>query len=135
MNLEKFLKKENTFAVVGATTNKDKWGWKVFKNLKENSLEVYPVNPKYSEIDSDKCYSNLSEIPEKIDVAVTIVKPKVTEKIVKECKELGITKIWMQPGSESEKAVNYCKNNNIEVVHDVCMIRDVSLEEKTEKNE
>ncbi len=128
MSLKNFLNKENSFAVVGATKNKEKWGWKVFKNLKKSKLEVYPVNPKYSEIDGKKCYSAIQDIPEKPDVIITIVPPEVTEKIVKECNGLGINKVWMQPGSESEKAINYCKENNIEVVHDVCMVRNINLD-------
>jgi predicted CoA-binding protein len=51
----------------------------------------------------------------------TVVPPAVTEKIVVECKELGIARVWMQPGSESEKAINFCAENNIKVVHDMCV--------------
>jgi predicted CoA-binding protein len=55
---------------------------------------------------------------------ITIVPPKVTEKTVEQCKILGIGKIWMQPGSESEKAIELCKKNNIELVHGLCIIVD-----------
>jgi predicted CoA-binding protein len=56
------------------------------------------------------------------DVVDTVVPPTVTEAIVKECKELGIARVWMQPGSESEKALNFCAENNIKVVHDMCVM-------------
>ncbi|MDH5439134.1 MAG: CoA-binding protein [Candidatus Bathyarchaeota archaeon] len=35
---------------------------------------------------------------------------------------LGITKVWMQPGSESEKAIEYCEANGIDVVYGVCIM-------------
>ena len=57
-----------------------------------------------------------------MDVVDTVVPPHITEQIVKECKELGITKVWMQPGSESEKAIIFCKDNGIEVVYDDCIM-------------
>ena len=51
-----------------------------------------------------------------------VVPPEVTEDIVKQCKKLNIKKIWMQPGSESKKAIDYCKKNNIELLNGVCIL-------------
>jgi len=73
-------------------------------------------------VEGDKCYHSLSEIPLKVDVVDTVVPPHITEQIVKECKEIGINKVWMQPGSESEKAIIFCKDNGIEVVYDNCIM-------------
>ena len=70
----------------------------------------------------DKCYYTLSEIPIKVSVVNTVVPPFVTEQIVKECKELGIDKVWMQPGSESEKAIAFCKENGIDVIYENCIM-------------
>jgi len=48
--------------------------------------------------------------------------PKITAQLVKTCKKLGITKVWMQPGSESETAIKFCEENSIDVVHGVCVM-------------
>jgi len=117
-----FLKKENVFAVVGVSSNPAKYGHQVYKDLKEAGYVVYAVNPNIDEVLGERCYHSLSELPEKPDVVDTVVPPTVTEKIVKECKELGIEKVWMQPGSESEQAIRFCEGNNIKVVHDVCVM-------------
>ncbi len=122
--MKSFLDKGNVVAVVGATINKEKFGYKVYKVVKKAGFKVYPVNPKYQEVDGDRCYASLKEVPEKPDVVITIVPPKVTEEIVRQCKELGIGKVWMQPGSESEKAISYCHKNGIEVVHHACFVVD-----------
>ena len=106
---KEFLDRGNKIAVVGATVNKEKFGYKVYKAVKGLGFTVYPVNPKYEEIDGDKCYSSLKDLPEKPDVVITVVPPRVTEKIVRQCKELGIKRVWMQPGSESEEAISYCE--------------------------
>jgi predicted CoA-binding protein len=116
------LKKQNVFAVVGVSKNPVKYGHQVYKDLKEAGYVVYAVNPNIDEVLGDRCYHSLSELPEKPDVVDTIVPPAVTEQIVVECKELGIARVWMQPGSESEKAINFCVENNIKVVHDVCVM-------------
>jgi len=83
---------------------------------------VYAVNPNIDEVLGDRCYHSLSELPEMPDVVDTVVPPAVTEGIVKECKELGIARVWMQPGSESKKAINFCVENDIKVVHDMCVM-------------
>ena len=123
-----FLNKNNTIAFIGATIQKDKWGYKKYKEIKESGFEVYPINPKYDNVDGDKCYPNLKSLidflHEKPDFVITIVPPKVTEKVVEQCKIFEIDKIWMQPGSESEKAIKFCKENGIIVVHGICIVVD-----------
>jgi len=113
---------QNTFAIVGATDNPEKYGNQIFKNLKSRGYEVYPVNPKLKELDGVKCYPSLADIPVKVDVVDFVVPPPVTKEILKECKELGLDRIWLQPGSESEAAIAFCDENNLKVVHGVCVM-------------
>ena len=116
------LNKQNVFAVVGVSSNPAKYGHQVYLDLKEAGYVVYAVNPTIDEVLGDRCYHSLSELPEMPDVVDTVVPPAVTEGVVKECKELGIARVWMQPGSESEKAINFCVGKNIKVVHDMCVM-------------
>lgn len=120
--IKKFLEKRNVFAVVGASKNSGKYGHQVYKDLKEVGYEVYPVNSNADEILGEKCYPDIASLPTKPDVVNTVVPPKVTEEVVKACKTLGITKVWMQPGSESEKAIKFCEESGIEVVRGVCVM-------------
>lgn len=123
------MRKENVFAVIGVSINPKKYGHQVYKDLKEAGYTVYPVNSHLDEILGDRCYHSLSELPEIPDVVNIVVPPEVTEKIVAECKALGIERIWMQPGSESEQAIEFCRRNNIKVVHDLCvMVKRMELE-------
>ena len=120
--IKEFLKKQNDFAVIGVSSNPAKYGHQVYKDFKEAGYVVYPVNPNIDTVSGDRCYHSLSELPEKPDVVDTAVPPTVTEKTVEECKELGIERVWMQPGSESEHAIRFCEENSIKVVHDVCVM-------------
>ena len=120
--IKEFLRKENIFAVVGVSSNPAKYGYQVYKDMKEAGYVVYAVNPNIDEVLGDRCYHSLTELPEKPDVVDTVVPLTVTEKIVEECKELGIERIWMPPGSESEHAIRFCEENSIKVVHDVCVM-------------
>jgi len=113
---------QKSFAVVGATDNPEKYGNRIVKNLKGRGYEVYPVNPKLEEVEGLKCYPSIAEIPVRVDVVDFVVPPKATEEILKQCKNLGLDRIWLQPGSESETAIAFCKANNLKVVHSVCVM-------------
>jgi uncharacterized protein len=119
--IQEFLAQKR-FVVVGATDNPQKYGNQIYKTLKRHGYEVYPVNPNLNELEGDKCYSSLAEIPVKVDVVDFVVPPKVTENILKQCKELGLSRIWLQPGSESGTAIAFCQENNLKVVHGICVI-------------
>lgn len=113
---------QKSFATVGATKNAEKYGYQIFKSLKSRGYEVYPVNPRLKELEGVKCYASLDDIPVKVDVVDFVVPPEVTEVILKDCKRLGLDRVWLQPGSESEAAIAYCHENNLKVVHDVCVM-------------
>ncbi|MBN1693288.1 MAG: CoA-binding protein [Dehalococcoidales bacterium] len=113
---------QKKFAVIGATDNPEKYGNQIIKNLKKRGYKIYPVNPRLKEVEGLPCYASLAEIPVKADVVDFVVPPGVTEEILKQCKELGFKRIWLQPGSESEAAISYCNENNMKVVHSVCVM-------------
>jgi predicted CoA-binding protein len=113
---------QKKFAVIGATDNPEKYGNQIVKNLKNRGYEVYPVNPKLKELEGLQCYASVTDVPVKVDVVDFVVPPAVTEEILKQCKDLGLDRIWLQPGSESEKAINYCTENKMKVVHSVCVM-------------
>jgi len=113
---------QKRFAIVGATDNPKKYGHQIFKNLKSRGYEVYPVNPRLKELEGVKCYPSLADIPVRVDVVDFVVPPKVTEITLKECKRLGLNRIWLQPGSESETAIAFCRENDLKLVHDTCVM-------------
>jgi len=120
--LDEFLDKKNVFAVMGVSKNKEKYGNKVYFDLKHAGYTVFPINPNVTEISGDKCYPELMSLPVLPDVVDIVVPPKVTEETVKKCKDLGIKKVWMQPGSESEEAIRFCEENDIKVLYGVCVM-------------
>ncbi len=115
--------KEERYAVVGASRERSKYGNKVLRHLKGEGFDVVAVNPHASEIEGVPCFPNLKKAGE-VDVVVFVVPPKITERILSEAKKLGIRKVWMQPGSESEKSIEFCRENGMECVHGACIIMD-----------
>ena len=116
------LKQFHTFAIVGVSQDKQKYGYEVFEALRNNGYRVYPVNPKYTSIDEQSCYPSLHALPEKPEVVVTATPPAVTEKVAETCAQLSIGTIWMPPGTWTEKSVEICKAHGIQEIHDLCLV-------------
>ena len=115
---------QRVWAVVGASLNPEKYGHQIFRDLRAAGYIVYGVNPGGGEIEGQWLYPSLTGLPERPAVVDIVVPPKVTEEIVRQCAEMGLGRVWMQPGSESEEAIRFCQEKGIKVVHGACaMIR------------
>jgi predicted CoA-binding protein len=115
---------ERVWAVVGASTKPSKYGNQIFRNLLDAGYTVYGVNAGGGEIAGQQLYRSLADLPEEPAVVDTVVPPPITVQIVQQCAELGLTRVWMQPGSESPQAIDLCQELDIKVVHGACaMIR------------
>jgi predicted CoA-binding protein len=108
------------WAVVGASQDRSKYGNRVFRSLRDAGYSVYPVNPKGGEVEGSTAYPSLADLPERPEVIDLVVPPPVTELVVEEARELGLSRVWMQPGAESQAAIEYCHENCIQVVYDAC---------------
>lgn len=124
MNALEMLREKN-WAVIGATIDKDKFGYKIPKILKEKGYTVYLVNPKYDEIEGQKVYKTLKDIPGQVDAIDIIVNPKFAKEYLKEAKELGIKNIFFQPGSYDDELDKFLDDKNFNIVRD-CVYRRLS---------
>jgi hypothetical protein len=119
-----FFSKDNAVAVVGASSDTSKWGRKLYERLKELGFKVYPVNPKENVIGKDKCYPDVQSLPKKPHLVITVTKPEITEKVVQDSIREEIPMLWMQPGSESEKAEVHCRKAGIHHRAHECYVVD-----------
>ena len=111
------------FAVVGASTNREKYGNKVLRVYQQNERKVYPINPRAEEIEGLKAYPDLESLPEPVHGISVITPPMITEAVVEQASKLGIKNIWMQPGAESERAVQIAEDAGLNVIGgDACIL-------------
>lgn len=113
---------QKKIAVVGVSRKKTKFGNAIYKELKLKGYKVFPINPHINVYEKDTCYPDLLSLPEKVDGVVINVPPAQTEKVVREAKEAGINKVWLQQGSQSEAAIKYCEENGIDCVSNECIL-------------
>jgi predicted CoA-binding protein len=113
---------QKTWAVVGASANTQKYGYKVFKRLIEEGYRAYPVNPNCKDIEGALCYSTLRELPETPGAVSVVIPPKAGLGILEEAAELGIKRLWFQPGAESGEIIDKAGDLGLEIVHDYCVL-------------
>jgi predicted CoA-binding protein len=128
--IETFLSAE-TFAVAGASANRDKYGNKVLRALTESGRQVYPLNPKEAEIEGLPAYATLTDLPIVPQSLSIITPPAVTRQIVQQAVAAGVKSVWMQPGAEDEQASQIARDAGLNVIDDgSCVLVLLSLEKK-----
>ena len=94
----------------------------MFLDLVAAGYTAFAVHPSGGEVEGRPRYPDLASLPSKPDVVSLVVPPAVTERVVRECDALGVKRVWMQPGAESEEALAFCREKGIEVLHGVCIM-------------
>ncbi|MFZ2151249.1 MAG: CoA-binding protein [Candidatus Absconditicoccaceae bacterium] len=116
------IDKKFIYAVVGASNDKNKYGYKVFEDLLSAGYMVIPINPNEEKILGKKCYKKLENYKKGVDVIIFVTQPSITENIVMKLGNYKFKKIWMQPGSDSKNVISFCEKNNIDFVINSCIM-------------
>ncbi len=115
---------QKRIALLGATNKPDNWGYTIFRALKRLGYDVLPVHPTLADIDGAKVYRSLRDVPAPVDGVNLVVPPSATEGAVRDCRELGIRRVWMQPGAESEDAIEAADAAGLECIHHKCILTE-----------
>ncbi|MDT8421472.1 MAG: CoA-binding protein [Desulfuromonadales bacterium] len=105
------------FGVAGASRRRDKFGNKVLRCYIANGLRAIPVHPAEQVIEGLDCVRSISALPAEVISLSIITPPHITETLVREALVRGIENIWMQPGAESQAAVDFCLENDITPIY------------------
>jgi uncharacterized protein len=113
--IEQFLASQR-FAVVGASQDRAKYGNKVLRAYQQKGIDAVPVNPTAGEVEGLPAYRDLGSVPDLVDAVSIITPPPVTEKVVEQAIQRGIKNIWMQPGAESDTAIQSAEQAGANVI-------------------
>jgi len=100
-------------AVIGASSNRQKFGNRALRAYREQGYTVVPINPHESEVEGIKAYGSVLEVPGAIDMASFYVPPDVGEQVIAEIAQKGIAEVWLNPGAESDALIARAKSLNI----------------------
>lgn len=121
-----------SLAVVGASNNPEKYGYRIYKDLLHSGYRVFPINPRGGKILGQDVFRTLTELSRNLHlqdrqdlIVIIVVPPEVTKSILQECATLGLQHIWMQPGSSSDSLVAEAQELGLDVTANACfMVRN-----------
>ncbi len=111
-----------TFAIIGVSRNDKKFGNTIYSELRTRNNKVYVINPNLDKYENAICYPDIKSLPEKPDGLIISVNKEKTLGIVKEAHTSEIKNIWIQQMSDTSEAIEYCENNNINVIYKQCLL-------------
>ena len=96
----------------------------VYRRLRERGYVVFAVNPNATTVEGDPSYHDLRSIPGGVDAVVIATAPSRADDTMRECADLGITRVWMHRGpgrgSVSDTATAYGREHGITVIDGGC---------------
>jgi predicted CoA-binding protein len=120
-DLRRILNDYKRVAMVGLSDDWSRPSNFAAKYLLDHGFEVFPVNPKYPEILGQKCYADLRDIPQPVDIVDLFQRVERIPPFVDQAIEIGAKVAWMQLGIIHEEAAQKARDAGLEVVMDRCM--------------
>ena len=118
---------QKRIAIAGVSRDKSHHpvGNLIYHRLKAAGHDVFAVNPNMQSFEGGPCYPDVKSIPGGVDGVVIITRPEVTERIVRDCGEAGVHRVWMHQSlakgsSVSPEAVEYCRQHDSSVIAGAC---------------
>jgi predicted CoA-binding protein len=106
------------YAVAGASTNRQKYGNKVFRALVDSGREVYPLNPTADQVENRIAYVTIADLPSVPESLSVVTPPSITRQVVANAIDAGVKNLWMQPGAEDEQASQSARDAGLNVIDD-----------------
>src|SRR6266851_512802 len=116
------LKKYNTIAVVGLSSNPMRPSFGVTEYMQESGYRIIPVNPNETEVLGEKSYARLEDVPEKVDIVDIFRRVEEVAPVVESAIRIGAKVVWMQSGIESEEAAEKARAAGLVVIEDACIL-------------
>lgn len=115
-----------TIAIVGASTDRSKYGNKAVRAFVEGGWTVYPVNPKAETVEGMPAFKSLAEAPEPIDRISLYVPPTVGLRMIEDIAAKKPGELFLNPGSESDELVEAAKAHGLNPIQ-ACSIVNIGL--------
>jgi predicted CoA-binding protein len=91
----------NVVAVIGASSDRTKFGNKAVRAFARQGYTVVPIHPRDGEIEGWRTYRSVLDVPGSIDMATMYLPPVLGERVIEEVAQKGIPEVWINPGAES----------------------------------
>ena len=120
--IELLKDKTNSIALIGASTNKEKFGYKILIDLDSKGHVVIPINKREAEIEGKKVFKTVNERTDCPSISNFVGPPHIGLAITRDLVESGYDNFWYQPGAESDEISEYLDSKNKNYIDDKCIM-------------
>lgn len=106
-----------TVAVVGASSDRRKYGNKALRAYREEGYTVLPINPNERDVEGIPTYATVLDVPGPIDMATVYVPPRILIRLLDDFQKKGIPEIWINPGAEDDDVMREAKRRGLNVIY------------------
>ena len=103
-------------AVIGASSDRNKFGNKALRAFQAEGFTVIPVNPNEREIEGMKSYPSVLDVPQAIDMATIYVPPEIGINLLAEFERKNIPEIWVNPGADSDELLAEARRRKLNII-------------------
>jgi len=105
-----------TVAVIGASSNRGKYGNKALRAFERQGYRVLAINPNESEVEGHKTYASVLDVDGPIDMATVYVPGHVGVKVMDDLAKKGVGEVWLNPGADDDDVVARAKQLGLKTV-------------------
>lgn len=120
-DLHQLLADAHVIAVVGHSDKPYRTSYDIGHYLRRVGYKVYAVNPTIEEVDGERAYSTLADVPEPIDIVNVFRRSEYLQDVVKDAIAVGAKAVWGQLGVEDDAAAELAEAAGLQMVMDRCI--------------
>jgi uncharacterized protein len=119
-DIQNFLQPRR-FAIAGVSRNPKKFGRVVYDELKKSGYTLFPINPNIREIEGERCYTGIADLPGDVKHLFIATAKKDTDGVLREAIQKGITHVWVQQMSETPATLQIAADSKVQLISKKCI--------------
>lgn len=107
---------KRTVVVIGASSNRSKFGNKALRAFERQGYTVIPINPNETEVEGHKAFASVLDVPGAIDMATVYVHSDAGVGVMEQLAQKGVPEVWLNPGADEDEVVERARALGLNVI-------------------
>ena len=110
------MNEKKTVAVIGASSNRHKFGNKALRSFENQGYRVLAINPNEAEVEGHRTFASVLDVPGTIDMATVYVPASAGVGVMEQLAKKGVAEVWLNPGADDDDVVERARSLGLKVI-------------------